>query len=1706
MPKSIFLLFFLVFFCLVSKAQNEQFVDKSTYLADIRKIVSATKNKNMIATIDRFESNYWNHQLMDDINKNKVTQISLALTNKGYNFTQQGLSFLNTLSKALDNQEMNSEKLQNFFNSVTKTIDYQEVAVLNNFFKTTSLFLEKRQLYYSFNSNIVVEEGKFDFDYTGFVAPSNEVPTADPAPVSDPFAVQENAEPVPATNIFATETTQSADGPLIKLDGVTLILLSKYDTLKINKTSGSLQLSDNQFIGSGGTIDWSTMGTDLTTAVATLKDYHFNVSKNEIKIENVTFTNPSRLEAEVQGSFEYKAPTARSYATTNYPKFTSNSNDVVINKLSKNINYVGAFSLIGRKFSSTCVDEKPSTLTYNDGKNSFQVTSKSFIFKDSSITSYPSKVMIFMGSDTIIHPGLSFSYEPKGKNVCFKREKGPFQTSIFRDTYHGLEFSVDQLDWNIASDSINLNITAAKRQIPAIFRSTNYFNANDFQKMIGVGSFHPLKILQYYQKKTGLESIYLEEVAKLSKIKIETLNGVMAEMDKKGFVQFEPISGQIVILPKGQLFLQAFAGKSDYDNLYLPSLAPVLPNATIKLGPDNVMIIRGVERFFVSDSSHVFAIPENGTVKIFQNRDIYFNGVLVAGYFLFKGSDFQLHYNDFEVKLTKIDTLKFIKSKTKSKSNTSEKQFMNNNLVYSSGTLFINDPENKSGKKNFPEFPRFDAVTGAYVYFTGKEILAGAYDRRIYFKIPPFKTDSVKSTGKSKFKFKGTFYSGDVLPTFEEQLKVMPDNSLGFNHKVPSEGYPVYNGKATFFGNLTLNNEGIRGDGYLKYLTSTWYSNDFVFYQDSLVARGAQAKITEKIDSISYFPDTDIADFELKYVPRTDTMMVTNFNYPFDLYKKQLQLDGNLYVSANGVSGSGLLEIKKERVIAPKLEFYQKKVVSRHAVLNSKLPGYTKNSLEVNNVKITFLLKESTANISPEIRGIAGISFPLCEYATSIENAKWDLNKKIVSMTAENPNDISKSYFIATNPQYDSLVFNAAAAIYDINKKQLKIDGVPFIKSADAKILPDSGKVLIVEEGQMKTLKKAIIILDTITAYHYLTKGKIQIESRYKFSGSAIYRYASQKGDSLSIPFNNFYTEEKIISKTETARYTASQGEITEKDKFYVAPRVLYKGKVKLVATKQSLIFDGLVKMEIHNKELSTDWIPYQHDGTTKEFVLQLTPKVTDASKPKKDEKAIVNISEAGSPDTLDTEMLEPQLLYSGFFNEVGDFDLYSTLMSHRKSPDDHEIFSATGELRYIVEKDQFVVGTAERLLGNTLVGNKYIYDDTLQTLDCQGNFTLARPDLNFALSTTGEARENIKKHRYALDGMLSMKMNMPTKALDIAAKRIAEVYVDQMLVKNDTISQEQTDLLTLKIANMGGEKASKAYQKHLNDLQDYKPLFKFIPKLTEGIAFEKVNLVWSNEYKAWHSKGKLKLSNILANDINSYVDGFVEIKRTELGDMVTIVIKPNSDSYYYFNYQPGRLALLSSDADFNTSISSKSKGETGTPTVYTFVLADEAEEALFMKEFHKNYLGLNYDDLSDYKRKRDEDKAEPKIEEPSETNPEPVELAPKPAKKGKKSKKVDITKEETDLQDSVEPTSTPTKQTIDPAETNPEPKEIAPKQKKSKKQQKKTTKQDITKEESEPSQAQPAAEETNPEPVEIAPKPKKTKKKKVVVDEEGVE
>ena len=166
------------------------------------------------------------------------------------------------------------------------------------------------------------------------------------------------------------------------------------------------------------------------------------------------------------------------------------------------------------------------------------------------------------------------------------------------------------------------------------------------------------------------------------------------------------------------------------------------------------------------------------------------------------------------------------------------------------GTVYLAGADNKSGRvKGKKNTQRLVMPEGMTVYFNQPVRGDIIYNEKVYFKIPAIDNDSI---GKGDIAFVGTFYSDGMFPPFKAELKTMPDNTLGFVHKAPAGGYPIYGGKkgttpSKFTGELTMDKGGLQANGVLNHLTTTLNTKDILFRTDSVLASGEKGEIKEGV-------------------------------------------------------------------------------------------------------------------------------------------------------------------------------------------------------------------------------------------------------------------------------------------------------------------------------------------------------------------------------------------------------------------------------------------------------------------------------------------------------------------------------------------------------------------------------------------------------------------------------------------------------------------------------------------------------------------------------------------------------------------------------------------------------------------------------------------------------------------------------------------
>ncbi|HWZ21679.1 MAG TPA: hypothetical protein VNW06_03445, partial [Cytophagaceae bacterium] len=1543
--------FIIAFVCVfhISNAQYKFSSDPAVFVQDINTMMANTKNPAAIQTGTAFGSTFSSYS--PDQQKKIIETVQKLGKSKKAKSSPNFTDFFSALMAAKSKQ-ISSANFDTLLIITNKIVDNYEGKVVQSYLNTIHIFFEKGLLYNFTYNRLRVIGGDYSFRF---------IETAQNAvveEVSDTASQKEgvlNGLDTPPNEDYGNGTLEdpkegsvldvgynypaqpAIEGPVLELRNIDLVFATNSDSATLKGTSGSLILTTGLFVGKGGTMDWSIAGMPAGEIVAEMRDFNFPVNAIHVFSEGAKLTYTARTDATIEGIFEYKENKDKSKKEPTYPKFVSFKSDVAIKGLDQNIIYKGGLSLAGKKIFSSSVDEGFSMIEIQkDGKPKIRAFSNKFELGDSLITSNFSSMTLYIDDDSITHPGTAFRYNKKNSTLRIAKQQG-FNNAPFIDSYHKLEITSDVINWDMNKSDIEFNIVSAKNQVPAIFESEEFYHYDKYIRLKGLYNFHPLAVIVYYGTQNKSDEFYASDVAKSAGLIENTFKGAMFQLMKQGYIDYNRKTGLIRLRPKAKHYSLSARSKKDYDNVTFVSLSPGAVNATLNL-ETHELFVRGVERIYISDSLKVNIAPDNKQITIQKNRNFKFNGTINTENFQFSGKNFEFVYDTFLVHMPEINQIKLAvvtKKKVKGTDATNDKsRVLGNELRYSSGTLYINKPNNKSATKRFPQYPIFDATSGASVYFNKKNINGGSYDTTIQFKIPPFRLDSLSSDDPHSIGFDGTFKSGGIFPDFKEKLVVMPDFSLGFKHDVPKDGYPLYGGTGKFYNTLSLDNKGIRGDGEIHYLTTTLWSNDFVFFKDSVKTEGTVMKSKEGIHADAAkgvtFPKTKLTEYRLRWLPKLDSMFISNVKAPLALYDSTATMIGTTNVTKNGMLGKGVLFTRGSVSESYKFFFEQTRFGARNAQFKIESDDPDKPALQGKDVKLIFNLEKGLAKFNPEVEGFASNSFPYAQYKSSLEEGEWDLKKKIVTLAKPDSADITKSYFYSTRKDQDSLVYFATKAVYDIPKQILNISGIPFIKVADALIYPDSGKVTVEQNAVMTTLQKATLDIDSVKKYHHLYDGTIDITSRLKFGGVATYRYVNLGDDTLSIKFQDFRSEPG--RKKKERLHTVATGLVKEDDSLFIGPKIIYKGKVLMYAESPFLVFDGYIKLDLKGAINYSEWLKYTNDGENKEVKIDLQTAVSDNGVP----------------------------LSTGIHLDKRTNQLYTSFISKKVAQTDPDFFVADKAFQYSLDSGEFRVGNQERFSGKTYQGNNMIYNDSTSELKYAGKFNfLEVDDKNVAvkLISTGDGFADMKNNSYNFNCLLAFNIKMDGKIISSMATSIKNAC--ENIYADSTYSPEQqmadNESLYGKIAGIVGQNGLDNYKNKMS--LGLASLSGLNGEMGKSFVFSKVNMKWSSDYKAFYSVGKIELADIQKTSIKKSINGYIEIRKTAKGDVVNIYMEPTPNNWHFITYSDNRLACASSSEDVNTAIKAKSKGELPDRTKFYFVAAEAIEKGKFLHEFKNHYL-----------------------------------------------------------------------------------------------------------------------------------------------------
>lgn len=1503
-----------------------------------------------------------------------IRQQVQAMKKKGYKLRPQFVNYYGAIANAVDKEKADAETISGFLNVAGQVIESESLTNAGLFFKNVKQFFEYHALHYDRSYRLYARDDVYHFEYTQ--APifqsllsssegenldnnnidnqdSNQFDQWDNQDTQADFSWDEPIDTVLPPTIpiwMQPEPQPELFGPLIRFDKVTLNFSTTYDSAFLHDTKGAVSLLDDTFVGEGGRFDWTSAGLGKDSVYFDLTAYNFTVSKAELKAQQGKLTYLGKASGKIDGIFEFKSVSHITPASATYPRFMSfNSNIEMLGLGNDKLKYTGGFALNGRKIYSSSVNGDPAILEVSgEVDRKFEARSRIFEFQDSVIYSRRAMVKIFQQNDSIFHPATQFYFNFGKNELVLQKENGYLKNAPYSASYFNIDFGADKIRWDLNSDSLNIYSFGGRSQSPMVIESVDYYDPEDFRLLAGQGfQFHPLALVASYSLRNGVSEFYVDDIATATGQRSDGMRMAMTFLAQKGMIDYNINSGYVKVKNKALHYYDAGKGDADYDNLKIHSIVDGPANATINF-VEGRMNVRGVEEFKVSDSLNVVIKPDSSLITLLQDRDIKFDGKITAGNFEINGKDFMLKYDSFFINLNHIDSIRFYITETNARGQSIRRR-VNNAMVSadstaaaaagmpntskSSGTLFISRPDNKSGKEKIPNYPRLDATAGGVIYFNRREVLNGAYDRSVFFVVPPFKLDSLNDADPGSINFEGTFVSSGMFPNFKEKLHTMPDKSLGFTHAVPQAGYQLFQGDGKLQGAMSLDNAGIRATGRIDYLAASVESNDFVFYPDSVVGRGTVGELKEKQFGAAWFPQVTLTEFKLNWLPKQDKFNIKNLRDPFNLYASTAQLDGRLTVSKSGTTGGGKLITRGSEAISEELSFSAKDFGARHADFQVKTTNPDKPALSGDDVRLKFNLEQNYADISPEIAGVAALEFPYAQFKTSIPEARWDLNTQKIVMNKDPDVPLENSYFYTTRKELDSLNFNAERAEYDIQTQQLKVSGIPFIVVADAKITPENNEILILENAKIGRLKNTTIVMDTLNGYHRLIDGIVDIISRKEFSGSATYQYVNAVNDTFAIKMTDFHLEpivdlvkgKKKNSELIATEQTVANGAVIEEDKIIIAPRIYYKGDMVMYATRPALQLKGSVKLDLKKIKNYNTWIVYDQSGDEKDVMIDFNNAITEEGRK----------VEAG-------------------LHFADDNSLYITFVFDKKNPDDDDFFLPSGSLFFDKESQEFKIEDRQKASGEKLTGKVFAYNEDKQEVRFEGKvnfFNGGSKDFQITASALGSG--NLETNDIRMNTFLMVDMNVPAQALQLMAQDL------QQAIKYAGAEEglgDQTELL-YKIADIVGERAVKDYEQ--KSLQAYTPLVT-IPELGRPLVFSNFNLKRSQEYKAFYSEGNLGLSNILRNDINGSFEGFMELRKNEDGSSVFhVFFKATPDSWYYFGMEDNRLMIHSSNPEFNNAIAKKTNAAKAKIGELVFIPGSDEETLSFINKFRSKYYGL---------------------------------------------------------------------------------------------------------------------------------------------------
>jgi len=1313
----------------------------------------------------------------------------------------------------------------------------------------------------------------------------------------------------------------------IEFEQADLCCFAQRDSSCIYNTSGIYYPFDKIWIGDKGKVTWERAGKKATEEYASFNTYTINTKKSSFQIDTVSYYNKELSADKIEGRLSEKMNSVKKPSMAIYPRFESFEKEIEIKKLFENLDYKGGIAIHGNKFLGKGSAEFPSEIKLSRHDTLFlRARAEHFSFTNNRVVGKDTEIEILIDTCQIYHPGLLFQYFPNKKEVNLIREGEGVALSPYFNTYHNLIMDFGMLIWNMDENLMHFRSMKGANNRQAHFESMNYFSLNRFMKIQGMDHVNPLVSLRKYADYSYVETFTAMEYANFIKKPVNQIRQQIIGLSFQGFVIYNRNTDEISLQQRLTDYIRSGMGRQDYDVIrFTTQTENNEDDATLRMGSYN-LDINGVKHIAVSDSQNVVIFPKHEKITLKKNRDFQFDGKIMAGLLDMYGSDFNFSYEKFKIDLDQIDSLQ-INIVNDSISNYGKRYTtqLGSVLEKITGDLLIDDPNNKSGLEQFDKYPIFNSSDSCFVFYDDKNIQEGVYKKdEFYFKVDPYTINNINDFKKEDIALKGTFVSDSIFPTFRETLSITDDNSLGFNHRTPQSGLPVY-GKGTFTDTIQLSNAGLLGNGTLNYLTSTTKSKKFVFRPEIMTTQAENFELKELAAQMNN-PQVNGEKIFATWYPYKEELYVKSTALPIDMYNKLATLAGTLKITPTKITGIGDMELVNAELQSDYFSYAPKTIVADTAnfkLKNTDTEGYAFESKDV-RANINFANK---TGLFTSTTGASISEFPSNRYIAYVNSFNWNMNKQELQFGNEDDSTLATLWkqgkietlpktaynrFISTNIKQDSLSFATPLARYNSVDHTIKAKYVTKLSVADSKIYPDQGNVNIEKEGIMQTLRNSKVLADTINSFHNIYKATINVHSKNYYSGSGSYAYINAKDDEQELFFD-------VIDVDSTGQ-TIAMGNLPEEKSFSLSPEFDYKGKVRLEAREESLFFHGQTK--IHNKceNIGDNWLDFNSQIDPKEIYIPVDIHVTDD---------------------------ESLKVYNSFFLTNDSIHIYSSFLSRRIFYTDNVLLEARGFLTYKPNLQAYQIASKDKLQDMDTSGSILSFYQSNCNLRGEGLINLGAKLGQIKQISAGAIEHDLSSDIVTLDLIFGVDFFMSDQAM-----KIMETAFEQANLKNTNLNKQN---YTRKLAEIMGRKRAELSMQEM----DVNGTFKILPEeLLHSIYFNNLDFIWDKEAKAYQSIGEIGIGNINDKQINKSIKGKIELDKKRSGNRLSMYLEIDKSNWFFFEYHHGVMFVRSSNEEFNNILheTKEDKREFKDPlkkNPYSYIICPRSKKTKFLKRFN---------------------------------------------------------------------------------------------------------------------------------------------------------